>query len=38
METLRDNDLIVIGLRFANLEKKLGEIDRARWVFWGFKW
>lgn len=30
---LNGNDLIEIGLKYATLEKKLGEIDRARGIY-----
>jgi len=33
IETLKAYDFLKFGIRFANLEKKLGEIDRARQLF-----
>ncbi|TIB61632.1 hypothetical protein E3P78_02697 [Wallemia ichthyophaga] len=33
LEELPDKSAIVMGLRFANLERKLGEIDRARSIY-----
>ena len=32
-ETLEGNDFIEIGLKFSRLERKLGEIDRARSIY-----
>jgi pre-mRNA-splicing factor SYF1 len=32
-EMLKGFDLLEIGLRFAKLERKLGEIDRARAIY-----
>ncbi|TIC68000.1 TPR-like protein [Wallemia mellicola] len=33
LEELPDKAAIVMGLRFANLERKLGEVDRARSIY-----
>lgn len=33
LEELPDKSAIVMGIRFANLERKLGEIDRARSIY-----
>ena len=33
METLEPDQVLDIGLKFAGIEKKLGEIDRCRGIF-----
>ena len=33
MEILKDKEMISMGLRYAQLERKLGEIDRARAIY-----
>jgi pre-mRNA-splicing factor SYF1 len=33
METLNDSDARQMGMRFSELETKLGEIDRARAIY-----
>lgn len=33
LQNLSGNDLIQIGLKYATLEKKLGEIDRTRGIY-----
>ena len=33
MGTLKNTDLLEIGLKFSELEKKLGEIDRVRAIY-----
>lgn len=33
IENLQDNDMVQVGLRYAQLERKMGEIDRARAIY-----
>jgi pre-mRNA-splicing factor SYF1 len=33
MEILSDKEMINMGIRYANLERKLGEIDRSRAIY-----
>ena len=33
IKILKDKEKIKIGMRFADLERKLGEIDRARAIY-----
>ncbi len=33
IETMEENELIQIGLRFAKLERRCGEIDRSRAIY-----
>jgi pre-mRNA-splicing factor SYF1 len=33
MEIFQGDNVVKIGLRFAHLERKLGEIDRARAIY-----
>lgn len=33
MHSLEGNDFVEIGLKFSKMERKLGEIDRARGVY-----